>query len=242
MAPPLAIFGWCASSALSGVTSKQILQEYPHAFILSAWQFTVAFACHAWYTALYHPTAIFQRSENPRAHMWLVLSAFVYSVGVCSFNAGFWAMHVSINETMRALEPLVSVTLAATFLRDPQLSRLRLGALIPIVAGVYLSAMSNAAFSIAGMAIAMLANISFPLRSALVKRIQPFMPLHVMFYSTLYYAMLLQWVLAGLWSVFGNDPAASRAVASANFKEFLFSVFNGVFFYLYHWCGMLCAA
>ncbi|RHY86684.1 hypothetical protein DYB37_010962 [Aphanomyces astaci] len=70
--------------------------------------------------------------------------------------------------------------------------RLRLLALVPIVTGVYLSAISNGAFSIVGMIITMVANIAFPLRAALVKRLQPFMSLHVMFYSTLYYAMLLQ--------------------------------------------------
>ncbi|ETV71583.1 hypothetical protein, variant 1 [Aphanomyces astaci] len=159
--------------------------------------------------------------------------------GVCSFNAGFWAMHVSINETLRALEPLVSVVLASTCLRDPQLSRLRLLALVPIVTGVYLSAISNGAFSIVGMIITMVANIAFPLRAALVKRLQPFMSLHVMFYSTLYYAMLLQWLLAGLWSIFGSQPASSRSITSANFKELVFALVNGAFFYLYHWCSFV---
>ncbi|ETV71584.1 hypothetical protein, variant 2 [Aphanomyces astaci] len=131
--------------------------------------------------------------------------------GVCSFNAGFWAMHVSINETLRALEPLVSVVLASTCLRDPQLSRLRLLALVPIVTGVYLSAISNGAFSIVGMIITMVANIAFPLRAALVKRLQPFMSLHVMFYSTLYYAMLLQ--LACGASLAANQPVLDQSPA-----------------------------
>ncbi|KAF0688935.1 Aste57867_19539 [Aphanomyces stellatus] len=258
VAQPLVLWiaTWFASSGLNGVTSKQILVEVSCPFTLSACQLTIAFGCHACCTLLTEPIAVFQRKQNPRVHSLLVLSAVCFAVGITCFNGGFSVMHVSINETLRALEPLVSVFFASTCLRDPLLrllSRYRLVALVPIVTGVYLSAISNAAFNMRGLMLAMLANLVFPVRSALVKRIQLVVPLDVMFHSTLYYAMLVQvrrpvhddlmtrsfsfqWILAFLSIVDGRLHRPRPAFA---LHEAAFVTCNGVFFYLYHYCSFL---
>ncbi|KAF0737044.1 hypothetical protein Ae201684P_000394 [Aphanomyces euteiches] len=227
---------WYAASALSGVTSKQILEEMTCPFLLSACQFTIAYMCHSVVARRTRRSELNDPVETTNSYRVLVLSAWTFSLGMNCFNSGFSIMHVSINETLRALEPFVVVLLVAcTFARDRRLSRNRLISMLPIALGVYLSAISNKAFSFPGLAVTMLANVFITLRAALIKRIESFIPADVIFSSTLYYAMQLQWLLAGVSIVHGG----LHRRFDFNTKEILFAHVNGIFFYVHHRCSYI---
>ncbi|EQC39549.1 hypothetical protein SDRG_02985 [Saprolegnia diclina VS20] len=221
------VAAWLVGSVLCGVTSKQILSEIHCPYTLSALQMTLAYICHAlWAAPRRSPETVLSESQE----ISLLFAALAFAIGVSCLNGGFELMHVSISETLRALEPLWTVSLAMTRLRrDAPVSRLRLVALGPIVLGVGLSAYHNASFRILGLAMVMVANIVFPIRSLLVKQLQRALPLEHIFAATLLYGMLFQWLGATVSLAFGGVRWIELQP-----KHVLVGLLNGVSFYTYH--------
>ncbi|OQR81656.1 hypothetical protein THRCLA_11531 [Thraustotheca clavata] len=221
------IAAWLMSSMLCSVMSKQILDDMSCPFTLSAAQMTVAFICHSIYKRWYK--VVEMEVFLAEANEYLVLfAALAFAIGNACFNGGFGWMHVSISETLRALETLLAVGFASLSLpREERLSKTRMLALIPIVLGVILSARNNSAFHLFGMSMVMVANIAFPLQSLFVKMLQRTITLDKVFDMTLYYGMIFQWVGAGV-----SHASGGTQNLHLNAKKILFGIINGLFFYI----------
>ncbi|OQR86036.1 plastid phosphate/phosphoenolpyruvate translocator1 [Achlya hypogyna] len=221
---------WVVCSMLCGVTSKQLLSGLPCPYTLTAAQMTVAYACHMGYERWRRQPVAPGVTLSDATQLTLLCSALAFSIGISCLNGGFGLMHVSISETLRALEPLITVFMATTCLsNEAQVSRLRMLALLPIICGVGLSAKHNAAFHFLGFAMVMVANVVFPIRSLLVKQLQRTLPLDYIFSMTLGYGMLFQWLGMGVSWAFGGPLGGLF-----NAKQALLSLANGCAFYAYH--------
>ena len=103
-----AIIGWYISSALCNASTKILLQTLPIPYSVSILQF---FLAYQW------SNVVWKWTSNPKLNIavdqrkMLFLMSISYTIGFILVNTGFHLMHVSINETLRAAEPLFSVLL-----------------------------------------------------------------------------------------------------------------------------------
>jgi len=101
----------------------------------------------------------------------LLRLAGVYTAGFIFVNAGYVIVNVSLAETLRSAEPLVSVLLALLFLKHEKVSTLMLVSMIPIVVGGGLSSFGDSTFSPLGLLFVTVSNVSFSMRSLLTKHL-----------------------------------------------------------------------
>ena len=104
---------------------------------------------------------------------WALAMCFV--VGFGSLNASFSHMPVSLAMTLRAAEPLFSVALVAMFFAksasEAVSAELAL-TLVPVVAGTSMSSFGSAEFSLMGLLLVCVANVAFPLRTIIYKKLR----------------------------------------------------------------------
>ncbi|CAK9014516.1 Phosphoenolpyruvate/phosphate translocator 2, partial [Durusdinium trenchii] len=96
----------------------------------------------------------------------------VYTMGFLFVNCGYVVVNVSLAETLRSAEPLVTVMLAIFVLKTEPVSRLELLALGPIVLGGALSSLGDSSFSLLGLLFVTISNLSFSLRSMYTKQLR----------------------------------------------------------------------
>ena len=115
---------WHVASGLNGVSSKEILNEIQCPFTLSAMQLSVAYFIH-WIVQIYLGSDVeqqkttFSRDEK----IGLNVAGLLLAIGITCVNGGFRAMHVSINETLCALETLVVVSFSQLASKEHGVSR-----------------------------------------------------------------------------------------------------------------------
>ena len=93
----------------------------------------------------------------------------VYTLGFCLTNGAFGAVNASLVDTVKAGEPIATVILTLLFLPGEKVTLPIFLSLLPIVAGVAVSSMSDASFQLLGLAMAMGSNLCFSARSICAK-------------------------------------------------------------------------
>ena len=79
----------------------------------------------------------------------------VYTLGFCLTTGAFGAVNASLVDTVKAGEPIATVILTLLFLPGEKVTLPIFLSLLPIVAGVGVSSMSDASFQLLGLAMAM---------------------------------------------------------------------------------------
>ncbi len=164
------ILVWYVTGALTNSTSKQTLQQFRDPPFLSL-------------TLMQHLSAAFFGSfaiRVLRLRQYKALPAdarnfgffrllFVYSVGFCLTNGSFGKVNASFVDTIKAGEPIATVMLTVLFLPSERVTALVFLSLLPIVAGVATSSLSDTSFNLLGFAMAMGSNVCFSARSICAK-------------------------------------------------------------------------
>jgi len=171
------IVAWYASSAVCGWSSKLILGRFEEisgvrdSILLSLLQFVG--------TAMLANLHARSRGKDAYQHaltmledgvinqkLWRVAMAFCF--GFAFVNATFAETSVPMAETLRALEPVSTVVLTLSVLRE-QVGGTRLLTLIPIVGGAALASAQSIDFTAKALALATMSNLMFSFRSIFVK-------------------------------------------------------------------------
>ena len=165
---------WYATSCVSGTTTKSIMHSgiLPDAVALLFVQLSVSSGVVAAFIRAGHVQGITLRAwPTDAAHRTAVLAITAcYIVGFMTLQGGMRFVNVSLAVTCRAFEPVVTCGLGR--LMGEHISRLMMASLVPIVAGVSLSAASDMSFTAMGCALLAVADLAFSLRSVFVKQLQ----------------------------------------------------------------------
>jgi drug/metabolite transporter (DMT)-like permease len=100
---------------------------------------------------------------------WL---GIVFLGGFLTLNAAMRNMSVSLANTLRALEPIVSLFLSYAMLDRRSVTPALVIAVMPIVVGAAMASYGNAEFTIFGFMVIMMSNVCFALRTVLYKGIR----------------------------------------------------------------------
>jgi len=161
---------WYSTSAVANTSSRKLLTSAPLPIVLTLCQFITATAIgyvtlHVAKVKPYKPLP----SKAEPSFKWLTV---VYTTGFLFVNAGYVVVNVSLAETLRSAEPLVTVALALLFLKSEPVSRLEMFSMLPIVLGGVLSSLSDSSFSGLGLLFVCISNLSFSLRSMFTKKLR----------------------------------------------------------------------
>ena len=165
------IFLWYFASAIANTTSRKILvQGPPLPVVLTMLQFLMAsgfgfFTLRLSKIRPYTPLP-------PKAIPAMTKLTVAYTLGFLFVNAGYLAVNVSLAETLRSTEPLITVALAVFILKSEPVSTLERWAMLPIVLGGILSSMGDSSFSAMGFLFVCCSNLSFSLRSMFTKQLR----------------------------------------------------------------------
>ena len=91
-------------------------------------------------------------------------------MGFVFVNLGYVSVNVSLAETLRSAEPIVSVVLALLCLSEERVTTGVVLSLVPIVLGGVLSSMGDSTFSFEGLGFVTVSNVAFSVRSVLTKK------------------------------------------------------------------------
>ena len=174
---------WYLTSVVCTSGSKYFLNSelLPDAFMLTFLQLTIAAACGRLLLSggmirEAPSSSIRDSSEDqgaPWKKRWALAMCFVFGFG--SLNASISYIPVSLAMTLRAAEPLFSVALVAIFFAKSASEAVsaELGmTLLPIVAGTSMSSFGSAEFSFMGLVLVCIANVAFPLRTIIYKKLR----------------------------------------------------------------------
>jgi len=169
-------FAWYASSVVCTALSKVLVQNvFPSAYWLSFSQFVVATFIGNLVVRRMHgkPPQGLQAGEagrRMRRDVWAL--SVVFSFGMLALNKGYEYMHVSLVETLRATEPVVSATLAWFLLPAEAPSAVQLLTLMPVVLGACCSSLGSSDFNGLGLFWVVISNFCFCLRTIQYKKVR----------------------------------------------------------------------
>ncbi len=161
---PALVFVWYFTAIFSITTSKAILMNSPHPYILCLCQCLVACTISMYISK---STNVYKELSGPSISL-VVSIGFTYTLGFILTNMAFNKVSASFAETVKASEPLSSVLLGYIFYSEFLSTKTYL-TLIPICIGVATSCMSSDAFNLAGFSLAMGSNFFFSSRAVLSK-------------------------------------------------------------------------
>ncbi|GBG30849.1 Triose phosphate/phosphate translocator, chloroplastic [Hondaea fermentalgiana] len=166
----LSIFVWYSSSAVANTTSRKLLTQVPLPLLLTLSQFVTAtiFGFVCLHVLKLKPVL----DVPPAARGNLMKLTIVYTLGFIFVNAGYVVVNVSLAETLRSAEPLVTVMLAIFVLKTEPVSKFELWSMAPIVVGGALSSLGDSSFSGLGLLFVCISNLSFSLRSMYAKKLK----------------------------------------------------------------------
>eukprot|EP00658_Telonema_sp_P-2_P018602 TRINITY_DN17295_c0_g1_i2.p2 TRINITY_DN17295_c0_g1~~TRINITY_DN17295_c0_g1_i2.p2 ORF type:complete len:359 (-),score=84.41 TRINITY_DN17295_c0_g1_i2:158-1234(-) len=160
--------GWYLASAFTGTSTKALLGLDTSPLLITLMQFTtsailsrVACAVRGQYTPL-----------TVEQYQQFLPVCMAYTFGFLCLNCSLGQGNVSFMETLRACEPLFSLFFVKLFLPEEHITRDMYLAVVPIVAGIALSSLSEPSFSTAGFLFASAANVCFASRSLFVKKLK----------------------------------------------------------------------
>jgi len=227
------ILVWYVTGALTNSTSKQTLNQFKGAkpfLSLTLMQHLMAviggnFAIRVLKIKPY-------KSLPAEAHNWgFYRLLLVYSLGFCLTNGSFGAVNASFVDTIKAGEPIATVALTVLFLSDESVPLLVFLSLLPIVAGVGISSMSDTSFNLLGFGMAMGSNLCFSARSICAKLLRSSLGkamdnANLFVHVNAYGAMMLLPV-----TLYFEGPVLINIFLSGGNAAKLF-LMNGIFYYL----------
>merc|ERR1719160_2389770 len=152
-------------------------------------------------------------------------------MGFCLTNGAFGAVNASLVDTVKAGEPIATVILTLLFLPGETVTLPIFLSLLPIVAGVGVSSMSDASFQMLGLAMAMGSNLCFSARSICAKMLRSSLG-KKMDNANLFVHVNAYGAMALLpFALYVDGPQLIHALASFSPAGKLF-VLNGFFYYL----------
>jgi len=160
---------WYISGAFTNSSSKQTLQHFDRNFLsLTLMQHATAAFCG---TFAIRVLRLRQHKPLPaELQNWgFYRLVCVYTLGFCMTNGAFGAVNASLVDTVKAGEPIATVILTLLFLPGEKVTVPIFLSLLPIVAGVGVSSMSDASFQMFGLAMAMGSNLCFSALSICAK-------------------------------------------------------------------------
>ena len=180
------IIVWYSFSLLAIYTSKVILDSTPCAASLCALQLgAAALGCQIWSRLTPRGKDHDEQGRGPApltvAEYGIVcIIALSYSFGFVFTNAAYEFAAPAFVETVKAVEPLSTVALAAAILGERE-HMLTLCSLVPLVLGVAMASGLGeghvaAAFSAAGMTLSLASNLSFSARAIATKQLRTVHP------------------------------------------------------------------
>mmetsp|Transcript_13669 Transcript_13669/g.26417 ORF Transcript_13669/g.26417 Transcript_13669/m.26417 type:complete len:343 (-) Transcript_13669:362-1390(-) len=166
----VSILIWYSSSAVANTTARKLLTAVPMPVLLTLSQFVTAtiFGFVSLQILKLKPI----REVPAEAREPLLKLTVVYTLGFLFVNAGYVVVNVSLAETLRSAEPLVTVVLALFFLKSEPVSKLEMYSMAPIVLGGALSSLGDSSFSGLGLLFVCISNLSFSLRSMYTKKLK----------------------------------------------------------------------
>ncbi len=233
---------WYAASVKCNQTTK-VLVDTLGSPTLTLWQLLVAVACGALVLAglrafcrecTFPPVGIESRGQLADT---AALSA-IFTGGFGLLNAAFASMHVSLVMVLRAAEPLTTLALGWCFFGTSAGPR-KVAMLLAVVAGCALSSAGAFQPTMAGVALASLANVCFSMRGLLGKRLAARYgggDIEVFFQLCVLGALLQAAVLLGT-----SGTAAFGAIASlVSGRQIGVALVNGATFYAYLCLSWVC--
>jgi len=160
---------WYISGAFTNSSSKQTLQHFDKNFLsLTLMQHSTAAICGSFMIRVLKVRKYKPLPEELQNWGFYRL-VLVYTCGFCLTNGAFGAVNASLVDTVKAGEPIATVILTLLFLPGEKVTIPIFLSLLPIVAGVGISSMSDASFQLLGLAMAMGSNLCFSARSICAK-------------------------------------------------------------------------
>jgi len=169
------IIVWYVTGALTNSTSKQTLSLFKgdsKPFLsLTLVQHLAASVCGAFAIRVLRIKP--WKSMPPEAmNIGFYRLLFVYTAGFCLTNGSFGKVNASFVDTIKAGEPIATVLLTVICLPGETVTPLVFLSLLPIVAGVATSSLSDTSFNMMGFCMAMGSNLCFSARSICAKLIR----------------------------------------------------------------------
>jgi solute carrier family 35 protein E1 len=225
---------WYVTGALTNSTSKQTLAQCAgdnKPFLtLTLMQHLCAAACGTFAIRVLHIKkykSVPADAFTLRFYQLLV----VYTAGFCLTNGSFGKVNASFVDTIKAAEPIATVLLTLIFLPEEKITPLIFLSLLPIVAGVGISSLSDTSFNLLGFAMAMGSNLCFSARSITAKMLRSSLGkqmdnANLFVHVNAYGAMALMPV-----AMYVEGPVLFTMLLAGGKPAALF-VANGVFYYL----------
>lgn len=168
----ICIIVWYVTGALTNSTSKQSLSLFkadnkPFMSLTLMQHLTAAF-CGAFAIRVLRLKP-YKTLPSQAMNFGLYRLIAVYTVGFCLTNGSFGKVNASFVDTIKAGEPIATVLLTVLFLPGERVTGLVFLSLLPIVAGVAVSSMSDTSFNMLGFLMAMGSNLCFSARSICAK-------------------------------------------------------------------------
>jgi len=228
------ILVWYVTGALTNSTSKQTLSlfksDHKPFLSLTLMQHICAAVCGSFAIRVLR---LKQHKALPAEAMsWGFYQLIaVYTVGFCLTNGSFGKVNASFVDTIKAGEPIATVLLTVMFLPGETVTPLVFLSLLPIVAGVMTSSLSEASFNLLGFGMAMGSNLCFSARSICAKLLRSSLGkqmdnANLFVYINLYGAMALLPI-----AVYIEGPLLFNVLAGGG-KPMRFFLSNGVFYWL----------
>lgn len=147
----------------NAVLNKKVLNVWPAPVTVGSWQLAVgsAYASLVWALKL-RPMPSLQQKPLIRVGLW-------HSVGQLASMVSLGAGPVSFTHVVKALEPLFSA-LVSGILLGSWMHPVVYATLLPVVGGVVVACLGEAAFSWLALNAAMGSNVAFSLRAVLTKQ------------------------------------------------------------------------
>mmetsp|Transcript_71921 Transcript_71921/g.214648 ORF Transcript_71921/g.214648 Transcript_71921/m.214648 type:complete len:315 (+) Transcript_71921:52-996(+) len=240
---PALFAAWYGASVICTGLSKVLVQRlFPSAYWLSLAQFLVATSVAnsvvRWVQGGTRPQPIEVGPgfRKVRRDVWTL--SITFSFGMLALNKGYEHMHVSLVETLRATEPVVSAALASLLLPQEAPSAAQVLSLTPIVLGACCSSLGSADFTLFGLLWVAVSNICFCLRTIQYKRVRKEHGFDDwnLFYHICRMGSLCQLIYAligdpeGLWALLEKVSASSL---ETRFVDLALVALNGAMYYSY---------
>eukprot|EP00924_Labyrinthula_sp_SR-Ha-C_P002997 maker-scaffold_58-snap-gene-0.25-mRNA-1 protein AED:0.06 eAED:0.08 QI:0/0.5/0.66/1/1/1/3/64/314 len=246
------VLGEYTASAVANTTSRSFLNGFPMPLFLTTTQFLTAFLFLGVFLQV--KGEIPAQPQNKKLNKLLLKLSFVYTLGFLFVNSGYLLVNVSLAETLRSTEPLISVFLAKFYLSEAKINNLIIFSMIPIAVGGALSSAGDSSFSLIALLCVMISNMSFSLRSLITKQVKAHQKNMNLVYPdkthfeynafqlfylvskiglvSLLFVMMLKEVLSILTGF--NELSVSEDIVDINPDDVRLIITNGVAYFLYN--------
>lgn len=241
---PVLFFVWYASSVFCTTISKILVRDvFPSAYWLTFAQFCVAAVVGYVVVRIVDGTAPVKIPFLTEMWREFMALAGVFAFGMVALNKGYENMHVSLVETLRATEPVVSAAFTSILLPAEMPSAVQCACLVPIVLGACMSSYGSSDFNVTGLVWVLASNVCFCLRTIQYKqasrkyKVSDFQ----LFFHICRLGILFQFLFgvigdpAGLRTCVGSlaNAATSNMFSLDKLKLLTMIVLNGIFYYTY---------